>query len=152
MALSDDIDLLRRLDFFNVFSDDALRMILFAAERRKLIEGEKLFSKGSPSTGGYIVESGSIALSDDLEQADIERVGRGTLIGEIALLVSGERPVHAIARMDSQLIVLPRALMHRLLSEYPDAAQRLADQINTRSLDLYQALQNLESTVLSKQS
>jgi len=94
---------------------------------------------------GYIVESGSIALSNDPEQADIERVGRGTLIGEIALLASGERPVHAIARMDSQLIVLPRALMHRLLSEYPDAAQRLADQINTRSLDLYQALQNLES-------
>ncbi len=152
MALSDDIELLRQLEFFNVFSDDALRMILFATERQKLNEGEKLFSKGSPSTGGYIVESGSIALSDDLVEAELERVGRGALIGEIALLASGERPVHAIARTDSQLIVLPRALMHRLLSEYPDAAQRLADQINTRSLELYQALQNLESTVLSKQS
>jgi CRP-like cAMP-binding protein len=152
MALSDDIELLRQLEFFNVFSDDALRMILFAAERQKLNEGEKLFSKGNPSTGGYIVESGLIALSDDLEEAELEQVGRGALIGEIALLASGERPVHAIARTDSQLIVLPRALMHRLLSEYPDAAQRLADQINMRSLDLYQALQNLESTVLSKQS
>ena len=152
MALSDDIELLRQLEFFNVFSDDALRMILFAAERQKLNEGEKLFSKGNPSTGGHIVESGLIALSADLEEAELEQVGRGALIGEIALLASGERPVHAIARTDSQLIVLPRALMHRLLSEYPDAAQRLADQINTRSLDLYQALQNLESTVLSKQS
>lgn len=152
MALSDDIDLLRRLDFFSVFSDDALRMILFAAERRKLAEGEKLFSKGNPSTGGFIVENGLIALSDDPEQPDIECVGRGTLIGEIALLASGERPVDAIARTDVNLIVLPRALMHRLLSEYPDAAKKLADQINTRSWELYQALQRMEEGALAKQS
>ena len=152
MALSDDIDLLRRLDFFNVFSDDALRMILFAAERRKLNEGEKLFSKGAPTTGGFVVEDGLIALFDDPEQPDLERVGRGALIGEIGLLASGERPVHAVARTDANLIVLPRTLMHRLLSEYPDAAKRLADQISKRSADLYQALQRMESAALAKQS
>ena len=36
MAISDDINLLQQLDFFKVFPEDALRMILFAAERRKL--------------------------------------------------------------------------------------------------------------------
>lgn len=149
MAISDDIELLQRLDFFKVFSEDALRMILFAAERRKLAEGERLFSKGSPSTGGFVVESGLIALVDDLEQPDIERVGRGTLIGEIALLATSERPVHAVARMESQLIVLPRVLMHRLLSEYPDAARRLAEQISLRSFELHQALQNLDSGALA---
>ena len=149
MAISDDINLLQQLDFFKVFPEDALRMILFAAERRKLAEDEKLFSKGSPSTGGYVVESGLIALSDDADHPDLERLGRGALIGEIALLASGERPVNAVARMDSQVIVLPRALMHRLLTEYPHSAKALAEQITVRSQALYQALQNLESSVLA---
>lgn len=149
MAISDDMDLLQRLDFFKVFPDDALRMILFAAERRKLAEGEKLFSKGSPSTGGYIVESGLIALYDDPDQSDLERLGRGALIGETALLASSERPVNAIARLESQVIVLPRALMHRLLSEYPNSAQALAEQITNRSRALHQALQALDSDVLN---
>jgi CRP-like cAMP-binding protein len=149
MAISDDINLLQQLDFFKVFPEDALRMIVFAAERRKLAEGEKLFSKGSPSTGGYVIESGLIALSDDADHADLERLGRGALIGEIALLASGERPMNAVARMDSQVIVLPRALMHRLLSEYPHSAKALAEQITVRSQALYQALQNLESSVLA---
>ena len=127
-------------------------MILFAAERRKLFEGEKLFSKGSPSTGGFIVESGLIGLSDDPDQPDFETAGRGTLIGEIALIASGERPVHAIARIESQVIVLPRSLMHRLLSEYPDAARRLAEQIGRRSQELYHALSRLEQNVEVKQS
>lgn len=148
MAISDDINLLQQLEFFKVFPEDALRMILFAAERRKFAEGEKLFSKGSPSTGGYVVESGLIILSDDADHVDLERLERGVLIGEIALLVSGERPVTAVARMDSQVIVLPRALMHRLLSEYPHSAKALAEQITVRSQALYQALQNLESSVL----
>ena len=56
MALSDDIELLRHLEFFNVFSDDALRMILFAAERQKLNEGEKLFSKGSHQPVGILLK------------------------------------------------------------------------------------------------
>ncbi|MBM3637421.1 MAG: Crp/Fnr family transcriptional regulator [Alphaproteobacteria bacterium] len=148
MAVSDDINLLQQLDFFKVFPEDALRMILFAAERRKLAEGEKLFSKGSPSTGGYVVESGLIVLSDDADHVDLERLERGALIGEIALLASGERPVTAVARMDTQVIVLPRALMHRFLSEYPHLAKALADQITVRSQVLYQALQSLESSVL----
>lgn len=149
MAISDDIDLLQRLDFFKVFPHDALRMILFAAERRKLAEGERLFSKGTPSTGGYIVESGLIALSDDPDHPDLERLGRGALIGETALLATSERPVHAIARTESHVIVLPRTLMHRLLTEYPHSAKELAGQIEGRSQALFQALRKLESSVLT---
>jgi predicted transcriptional regulator len=40
-------------------------------------------------------------------------------------------------------------LMHRLLSEYPHSAKALAEQITVRSQALYQALQNLESSVLA---
>ena len=142
MALKDDIALLRRLDFFNAFSDDALRMMLFAAERRTIAAGEKLFSKGSPAPGGFVVTSGAIAMIDEPDGFELDLVGPGTLIGELALLAASERSVHAIAREDSTLISLPRSLMHRLLKEYPDTAQYLRDQLLERSIALRDALQN----------
>lgn len=141
MALNDDIAMLRGLEFFNAFSDDALRMMLFAAERRTLAAGERLFSKGSPAPGGFVVTSGAISLTDEPDGFQLDVMGPGTLIGEMALLAPSERPVHAIAQEASSLISLPRSLMHRLLSEYPDAAHHLRDHLLQRSIALRDALQ-----------
>ena len=83
-----------------------------------------------------------IAFVDDPDEFELDRVGPGTLIGEFALLAASERPAHAIAREETNLISLPRSLMHRLLREYPDTAQHLRDQLLQRSMALHDALQN----------
>ena len=132
MALGDDILLLRRLDFFEAFDTEPLRLMLFAAERRSLEPGEALFSRGDLSSGGFVVQTGLISLKPDLEQSEEILIHAGGLIGELALLVPSARPVYATAVEPSQLIVLPHELIQRLLSEYPVIAKDLRDRLMSR--------------------
>ena len=133
MALDDDIALLRRLDFFDVFEADQLRLILFAADRRVLRPNETLFMQGEPADDGYLVQSGLIALINDANIV-IEQARAGMLIGEYALLAPSERSATAVAREATSVIVIPRKLIQRLLTEYPDVAfalrQKLAERAN----------------------
>lgn len=133
MALDDDIALLRRLDFFDVFEADQLRLMLFAADRRVLRPNETLFMQGEPADDGYLVQSGLIALINDANIV-IEQARSGMLIGEYALLAPSERSATAVAREATSVIVIPRRLIQRLLTEYPDVAfalrQKLAERAN----------------------
>jgi CRP-like cAMP-binding protein len=132
MALDDDIALLRRLDFFDVFEADQLRLMLFAADRRMLRPNETLFMLGEPADDGYLVQSGLIALLGDANTV-VEQARRGMLIGEYALLAPSERPVTAVAREATSVIVLPRKLIQRLLTEYPDVAFALREKLAERA-------------------
>lgn len=143
MAIDDDIGLLRQLAFFEPFDQDQLRLMLFAADRRTLKMGETLFSRGSLSTSGFVIQSGQIILRANHEFNEDRVVGPGTLIGEMALLVPSERPCDAIAKETTSLIGLPRTLLHRLLSEYPDTAKRLRAQLALRLKDFTEDLQRI---------
>ncbi len=132
MALDDDIALLRRLDFFDVFENDQLRLMLFAADRRVLRPHETLFMRGEAADEGYLVQSGLIALLSD-DNSVLEQARPGALIGEYALLVPSERPTIAVAREATSLIVLPRKLIQRLLTEYPDVAFALRQKLAERA-------------------
>jgi len=60
-------------------------------------------------------------------------VGRGTLLGELALLTETVRPVTATAKEPSTVLRVPRTLFLKMLEGYPDAAKKLRDVIATRT-------------------
>ena len=143
MAIDDDIGLLRKLAFFEPFDHDQLRLMLFAADRRTLKAGETLFTRGSLSTSGFVIQSGSVLLKSNTEFQNDTIVGPGMLIGEMALLVPSERPCDAVANEQTSLIGLPRTLLHRLLSEYPETARKLRVQLLTRLKDFTKDLESV---------
>ena len=53
-------------------------------------------------------------------------VGRGTLLGELALLTETVRPVTATANEPSTVLRIPRTLFLKMLEGYPDAAAQAA--------------------------
>lgn len=61
-------------------------------------------------------------------------VEAGTLLSELALVTLVERKYTAIALEDSTVVRITRALFHRLIEEYPEAAQlierRVRDNFN----------------------
>lgn len=142
MALDDEIALLRRLDFFDVFEQDQLRLMLFAADRRVLRPHETLFMRGDAAQEGYLVQSGLVALLSDDSQV-VEQVRPGMLIGEYALLTPGERLTTAVAREATSLIVLPRKLIVRLLTEYPDVAAALRQKLVSRAESFKNAIEKI---------
>jgi CRP-like cAMP-binding protein len=132
MALNDDIRLLSQLPLFNEMSEDQLRLIAFGADRRVISGGQLLFREGSPAEGAYVILTGSVELSRtgrNGQQVVEAVVGAGTMLSELALITLVERKFTAVAREDTSIIRITRALFHRLMEEFPDAALLIENRI-----------------------
>jgi len=128
MSTDDHISRLSRLPVFAKLEPGALRLIAFAAETRALRAGDILFRRGDVADCGYLLLSGAIMLDDD-DAESTPTVKEGDLLGETALMVATKRPITAIARQNSTVLRISRALFLRVLEEYPASAERLRRDI-----------------------
>lgn len=131
MGLDDDIAILAAAPVFGFLDRDALRLLSFAAERRELADGDRLFGRGDPADGGFVVMSGTIRL--ERRGGEPVKAGRSVLIGNLALFVRGERPCDAFAEGRCEVMRITPTLMRRVLEEFPRAAQAIHDAM---ALDL----------------
>lgn len=132
MALDQDIALIGGVALFRSLDRDALRLIAFSAKRRSLKEGELLFRRGAPTTGGAIVTRGMIALSPAGADGAPYLAGPGTLIGELALMIETRHPASALARQSSEALLVSRSLFRRVITEYPDSAASIRAALAAR--------------------
>lgn len=132
MALNDDIRLFSQLPLFHGMDEDQLRLIAFGADRRTITAGQTLFRERSPAECAYVLASGSLELStmDAKGNSEVQTtVKPGTLLSELALITLVERKYTAVALEDSVVIRISRALFHRLIEEYPDAAMLIEARV-----------------------
>jgi CRP-like cAMP-binding protein len=126
MSLEDDIAFFAQVPTLAVLGKDALRILAIGAESRSLPSGAILFYAGELADGGYIVQEGLILLEPGtLQEGKEVTVGRGTLIGELALLTDMVCPATAIAKEPTTVIRITRNLFKKMLEGYPDAAVKL---------------------------
>ena len=141
MGLDDDIAILSAAPLFGFMDRDALRLLSFAAERRSLAAGERLFARGERADGGFVVMSGTLTLTPHGAQAAPVTVGRSSLIGRLALFQRGERPCDADA-VQAAVRITP-TLMRRVLEEFPDAARAIHADLRSDLADFAGSLVGL---------
>ncbi|WP_427024782.1 cyclic nucleotide-binding domain-containing protein [Aureimonas ureilytica] len=133
MSLESDMEVLSEVPLFRELSRDQLRLLAFGAEHRSLRAGEILFRAEARADAGFVVASGEVHLVEgEGEGRRISMtVGRGTLLGEMALMADTRRPSSAVTATDCDFIRISRPLFRRMLQEYPDIAvvmhQRIRD-------------------------
>lgn len=129
MSLDEDINLFSRVELFQNFNGEQLRLLAFGAERITFRDGDTVFHQGDLSNGGYVVVSGQIELKlNDVEQI-IDSLGINSLIGELALISSNRRSASAVVKGETELIFISRDLFRRMLGEYPELAGLLQQRI-----------------------
>jgi len=134
MTIEDDIAFFERVPTLNMLGRAALRILAIGAESRYVHSGEVLFSAGDVADSAFVVQEGTFSLTArQAEGGDSVAVGRGTLLGELALLTETVRPVTATANEPSTVLRIPRTLFLKMLEGYPDAAKKLRDIIATRT-------------------
>jgi CRP-like cAMP-binding protein len=132
MSIDDDVALLESVPTLRLLGDTALRVLAIGSEQLEFARGSVLFRAGDDSDCGYIVQHGSFRVSLD-DGSNYETVaGRGTLIGELALLVAMPRPSTAVALEFSSVIRITRGVFQRVLESDPAAARRLRDDMAAR--------------------
>jgi CRP-like cAMP-binding protein len=134
MTIEDDIAFFERVPTLNMLGRAALRILAIGAESRYVHSGEVLFSAGDVAESAFIVQEGAFSLTaQEAEGGGNVLVGRGTLLGEMALLTETVRPVTATAKEPSTVLRIPRTLFLKMLEGYPDAAKKLRDVIASRA-------------------
>lgn len=89
-------------------------------ERRLLEAGEPLFFEHKSGDEMYVVIRGRIDIVT--YGKELEQVGPGGMLGEMALIDEGPRSAAAIAAERSEVAVIPRALFLTLVRDEPGFA------------------------------
>lgn len=137
MTLESDVARLARTRPFSLLPREAVQLIAFSCQKRRIKAGEALFQAGEDADGGFFVLSGAVVLKEpDRRPEGGRRVAAGALIGESALYAPVKRRHEARVVEDAVVIEAPRETFRRVLSEFPDAAEkvRLALAERTRRL------------------
>jgi CRP-like cAMP-binding protein len=151
MTIEDDIAFFERVPTLGMLGRDALRILAIGAESRYVHGGEVLFTAGEPADAGFVIQEGSFSLASGFAEDSTKPmvVGRGGLIGELALLIESARPATATALEPSTVLRIPRNLFLKVLDGFPDAARKLREIIARRNeestADIYVVRTRLDS-------
>lgn len=142
MTLDDDVGRLARTRPFNLLPREAVQLIAFSCEKRRLKAGEALFLAGDAADHGYFVHSGAILLvTDGRDEKAERRIGSGALIGESALYAETARRVAARAAEDTIVMAIARDTFRRVLAEFPAGANKIRAELAARTRRLVDGLE-----------
>jgi len=126
-------EVLTAIPLFRELTDEGLDLI---AERLKHIsyaKGQTIFRQGDLGKAMYLVESGQVVVWNEKDNEAIAYLGRGSFVGEIALLLPEPRSASLKVALDADLYVLEKQDFDKLLNERPDIALRVTREM-TREL------------------
>lgn len=131
MSLETDIDILRRLSFFEGFSNEHLKLIAFSAESRSLPERLLLYDEGQSLHSAFVVASGSMIGERKTRGDEPQRriIGPGTMLGERALIFDTRAMETVRVESRSRVLQIRKTMFRRLLEEYPDITAALRARI-----------------------
>ena len=127
MSSSGDVQLVRRTPGFRDLDPAVLEALLAATTKRQIGAGKTLFDAGQPFLGEvYIVRSGEIGLRRS--NGRLEKAAPGYLVGLSSYLGDSPYASSAVAREDSELLVIPASELRAAERREPslfDAINRL---------------------------
>jgi len=134
MTLESDIEILKKVGFFQEFQTDPLRLLAFSADSREYADRAVLFDEGDIADCGYVVISGRIDLTrtEGGQHRQLLSLGPSNLIGELALIIDTTRPARAVSVGRSRVMLIRRSTFRRILHEYPEIAGIISAKIATR--------------------
>jgi len=147
MTIENDTAFLEQVPIFRRLGADALRTLAIGAESYAVQADQVLFTAGDVADCAYIVQHGSFTLQPERRTESEVVAETGTLLGETALLAATIRPATAIAREDSTVLRISRAMFVKMLESYPDAAQRLRDLIASRADQWAREMENIRAAL-----
>jgi cAMP-binding proteins - catabolite gene activator and regulatory subunit of cAMP-dependent protein kinases len=128
--------LLAALALFKAQDSATLDRLAAAALRRPLVRGERLFRRGDPATGMYVVVFGSIKLvaAGGSRRGRLTGiVGPGRSFGEPVMFLERPAVVDAVAVTDALVLQLPKEAVFAELERNPRFARLMIANLSERA-------------------
>jgi CRP/FNR family cyclic AMP-dependent transcriptional regulator len=118
------------ISLFSHLDERGLRLMVLASKFQRVEKGTILFFQSDPSEFAYIVRHGNISIvlsSPDGRDMVINEMRPGDIFGELGILTKQPRSTSAIARADSDVLVIPRDTFLRVVDSEPQLARRILE-------------------------
>jgi CRP-like cAMP-binding protein len=126
-----DAQRLAAIPLFSALSAEELSALASVAGEREVESGAKLMAEGDFGHCVYAIEDGTADVSCNGEK--IGTVGRGDVVGEVAVLASGRRSATVVATTPMRLLTFFKPDVWRLERKAPEAAGRLRELLDDRT-------------------
>jgi CRP/FNR family transcriptional regulator, cyclic AMP receptor protein len=126
------------LEKIPLFSEVSASSILALAQNIKWMyveKGQYIFIQDDPCEKAYVVYSGQISIlleSQNGRKLVINQMHSGDFFGEVGLLINQSRSSSAVARVDSELLVIPQWIFLKLLLAEPLWVRHLLEMSMSR--------------------
>jgi len=145
---------LRSTPLFAEISPAALEQLLQRIRLIELAPGEVLFHRGDVAVSMFVIAEGELTVEGSMRQ--LETLGPGTFLGEIALITDLPRSATARARTNTQLLEIDRDLLRTTAAESPEVVTvllrfvrgQLVDRM-TRTSDLFRGFTDAQRMTLA---
>ena len=126
---------LRKTPLLAGFDDAFTADLARRCRLRRLQKGDILFLQADWADAAYLVRSGSISLfltNLDGRELVVNEMRPGDVFGELAMLTDMSRSTAAIARLTTEVVVIPREVLLAALDAEPRLARRLLEIVALR--------------------
>ena len=122
-------DFLGAATMFAGLPEGTRELIAANASSSELGAGEWLFREGDEGDRCFIVRAGRLEVLGAPEKSRIRTLGRGAVLGELALLTGGTRSASVRALRDTELVTIDRKDFEGLLRDRPEVSLALTRSI-----------------------
>ncbi len=129
-------DTLAHVGLFSSLDKKELQTLAKSSQERTYSAGTKLFSQGDSGSGLYILKSGRVSITQASgaqgAEKEINTLGAGETLGEMALLDDQPRSATVTAVEDVTALLLPVWDFRGVIKTHPDIALKLLATLSRR--------------------
>lgn len=121
---------LEGVDAFSSLSEASLSLLVRSSRFENFAKGEILFFQSDPSESAYLVRSGKISIvltSSDGREMVINEMRAGDMFGELGILTKKSRSTNAVAQSNSELLIIPKQALLRVIDDEPQLARQMLE-------------------------
>jgi CRP/FNR family cyclic AMP-dependent transcriptional regulator len=129
-SVIETLNFLDNIPLFSHLDEKSIEVLARSSRFRHIKNGEILFFQSDPSEFAYIVRSGNISIvlsSPDGRDMVINEMRPGDIFGELGILTKQPRSTSAVARTDSDVLVIPREAFLRVIDSEPQLARLILE-------------------------
>ena len=122
IPLTDKMVQLRNIEVFSDLSISELAAVAALAEAVRFDQGHRLFGEGEPGDVLYLVLEGEVAVIQDCQtrtETELDRVGAGEYVGEMALFGDHSHAATVRVRQPARILTLHRQAFEEIVREHP---------------------------------
>lgn len=124
---------------FAGLSQEALESLVQQLTLVQLAKGEVLFREGDPGDALYVICEGEVSVAaEGPPRVEMARMGPGSFIGEVALMIDQPRSATVTATLDAELLRIDRPTLAVVLASHGEILSAVLRFVRHRLVDRWQ--------------